>query len=120
MVAIAKSAWAVPTYCHDLGFEMCNVLRESSGLMHLIGLCKPPDQDSNDRHLHEKATFEAARLIEQSLSPENRAYIVEHGLDVVSTNKHRNFPFDVNIINVQLCIQQCSSMVFTEYRGKSN
>ncbi|OQR76933.1 sterile alpha and TIR motif-containing protein 1-like, partial [Tropilaelaps mercedesae] len=83
MLVIVKSAWAVPTYCHDLGFKMCNVLRESSGLAHLVGLCSSKQKDNNDYQLQEKVVFEAASLIEQSLSTENRDYIVNKGTDVV-------------------------------------
>ncbi|XP_022668130.1 uncharacterized protein LOC111253252 isoform X3 [Varroa destructor] len=84
MVVIVKSAWSVPTYCHELGFEVCNVLRETSGLAHLVKLCDEHiNKNSHDRHLQDKLTFEAASLIEQSLSTENRAYIVANGIDKV-------------------------------------
>lgn len=83
-MVIVKSAWSVPTYCHELGFEVCNVLRETSGLAHLVKLCDEHiNKNSHDRHLQDKLTFEAASLIEQSLSTENRAYIVANGIDKV-------------------------------------
>ncbi|KAG5877939.1 hypothetical protein JTB14_005138 [Gonioctena quinquepunctata] len=67
-------AWAVPTYGHELGYELCNALRNSGGLDLIMQNCT-----KSDRHLQ----FSSAKLLEQCLTAENRAYVVEHGLDKV-------------------------------------
>ncbi|XP_064459962.1 NAD(+) hydrolase sarm1-like isoform X2 [Ornithodoros turicata] len=74
MVDIIRKAWAVPTYGHDLGFKMCNILRVNGGLDVLLRNCASDD---------ESLQFASARLLEQCLSTENRSYVVENGLEQV-------------------------------------
>lgn len=69
-----RKAWAVPTFGHDLGFNMCNILRNSGGLDILIQNCT-----SDNAELQ----FSSAQLLEQCLSTENRAYVADNGLEQV-------------------------------------
>ncbi|XP_013789221.1 sterile alpha and TIR motif-containing protein 1-like isoform X1 [Limulus polyphemus] len=69
-----RKAWAVPTNGYDLGFNLCNILRNNGGMDILISNCSC----SND-----ELQFASARLLEQCLSTENRGYVVENGLDSV-------------------------------------
>ncbi|XP_065308487.1 NAD(+) hydrolase sarm1 isoform X2 [Dermacentor albipictus] len=74
MSVIIRKAWAVPTYGHDLGFTMCNILRTNGGLDVILKNCSSAS---------EELQFASARLLEQCLSTENRSYVVEHGLEPV-------------------------------------
>ncbi|KAL1441998.1 hypothetical protein MTO96_000996 [Rhipicephalus appendiculatus] len=74
MSIIIRKAWAVPTYGHDLGFTMCNILRTNGGLDVILKNCSSGS---------EELQFASARLLEQCLSTENRSYVVEHGLESV-------------------------------------
>lgn len=65
-------AWAVPTY--ELGYALCNTFRDCGGMDFLINNCVSKDQ---------KLQFSSARLLEQCLTTENRAYVVENGLEKV-------------------------------------
>ncbi|XP_058796910.1 NAD(+) hydrolase sarm1 isoform X2 [Phymastichus coffea] len=71
---IIRKAWAVPTYGHELGYSLCNTLRLGGGLDILMFNCI-----SNDSKLQ----FSSARLLEQCLTTENRAYVVDNGLEKV-------------------------------------
>ncbi|CAG4989031.1 unnamed protein product [Parnassius apollo] len=70
-----RRAWAVPTYGHELGYSLCNTLRTSGGLDILMENCL----ESNNPELQ----FSSAKLLEQSLTTENRAHVVENGLEKV-------------------------------------
>ncbi|XP_077509864.1 sterile alpha and armadillo motif isoform X2 [Amblyomma americanum] len=74
MSVIIRKAWAVPTYGHDLGFTMCNILRTNGGLDIILKNCSSGS---------EELQFASAKLLEQCLSTENRSYVVEHGLEAV-------------------------------------
>lgn len=65
-------AWAVPTY--ELGYALCNTFRNCGGIDLLINNCVSKDQ---------KLQFSSARLLEQCLTTENRAYVVDNGLEKV-------------------------------------
>lgn len=65
-------AWAVPTY--ELGYSLCNAFRNCGGMDLLINNCMSKDQ---------KLQFSSARLLEQCLTTENRAYVVNNGLEKV-------------------------------------
>lgn len=71
---IVRKAWAVPTHGHEVGYSLSNTLRNQGGLDFLINNCV----DSNDC-----LQFSSARLLEQCLTTENRAYVVENGLEKV-------------------------------------
>lgn len=71
---IIKRAWAVPTFGHELGYSLCNTLRKSGGLDLLMKNCVDIDKDLQ---------FSSARLLEQSLTTENRAHVVDNGLEKV-------------------------------------
>ncbi|CAB3224697.1 unnamed protein product [Arctia plantaginis] len=70
-----RRAWAVQTYGHELGYSLCNILRESGGLDILMTNCL----EKNNSELQ----FSSAKLLEQCLTTENRAHVVENGLDKV-------------------------------------
>lgn len=70
-----RRAWAVPTYGHELGYSLCNTLRTSGGLDILMENCL----ESNNPELQ----FSSAKLLEQCLTTENRAHVVENGLEKV-------------------------------------
>ncbi|CAK1545324.1 unnamed protein product [Leptosia nina] len=70
-----RRAWAVPTYGHELGYSLCNALRTSGGLDILMENCL----ESNNPELQ----FSSAKLLEQCLTTENRAHVVENGLEKV-------------------------------------
>ncbi|XP_067136354.1 NAD(+) hydrolase sarm1-like isoform X1 [Centruroides vittatus] len=71
---IVKRAWAVPNHGNDLGSNMCNILRNTGGLDILINNCTSDNSDLK---------FSSTQLLEQCFSTENRAYIVENGLEQV-------------------------------------
>lgn len=65
-------AWAVPTY--ELGYALCNAFRNCGGMDLLMNNCTSKDP---------KLQFSSARMLEQCLTAENRAYVVENGLEKV-------------------------------------
>ena len=71
---IIKRAWSVPTHGHELGANLCNALKQNGGLDLLMKNCMEGDKDMQ---------FSSARLLEQCLTTENRAHVVENGLDKV-------------------------------------
>lgn len=71
---IIRRAWAVPTYGHELGAGLCNALKQNGGLDLLMKNCMEGDKELQ---------FSSARLLEQCLTTENRAHVVENGLDKV-------------------------------------
>ncbi|XP_017772645.1 PREDICTED: sterile alpha and TIR motif-containing protein 1 isoform X2 [Nicrophorus vespilloides] len=71
---IMHKAWAVPTHGHDLGNALCDALRDGGGLDLLMDNCNKDDRDLR---------FSTARVLEQCLTSENRAYVVKNGLDKV-------------------------------------
>ncbi|KAJ8940838.1 hypothetical protein NQ318_005284 [Aromia moschata] len=71
---VMRKAWAVPTYGHELGYTLCNALRNCGGLDLIMQNCTKGDKDLQ---------FSSAKLLEQCLTTENRAHVVEHGLDKV-------------------------------------
>lgn len=71
---VIRKAWAVPTHGHELGYSLCIALKDSGGLDLLMENCTKGDNDLK---------FSSAKLLEQCLTTENRAYVVENGLDKV-------------------------------------
>lgn len=71
---VVRKAWAVPTYGHELGYSLCNTLRNSGGLDLLMKNCVARDRDLQ---------FSSARLLEQCLTTENRSHVVDNGLEKV-------------------------------------
>ncbi|KAK5645306.1 hypothetical protein RI129_006606 [Pyrocoelia pectoralis] len=71
---VIQKSWAVPTYGHELGYSLCNTLRNCGGLDLIMTNCITSD---------EELQFSSARLLEQCLTTENRAHVVSHGLDKV-------------------------------------
>lgn len=71
---IIRKAWAVPTHGHDLGYTLCSTLRIRGGLDLLMTNCIAGDSELQ---------FASAMLLEQCLTNDNRAHVVEHGLDRV-------------------------------------
>ena len=69
-----KRAWAVPTYGHELGYSLCNVLKNNGGLDVLLENCTSDNS---------KLKFSSAKVLEQCLTTENRGYVVEKGLENV-------------------------------------
>ncbi|KAL5293341.1 SARM1 family protein [Megaselia abdita] len=67
-------AWQVPTYGHELGYSLCNSLRQNGGLDLLMKNCVEGDDDTK---------FSSAKLLEQCLTTENRSHVVENGLEKV-------------------------------------
>lgn len=71
---IIRKAWAVPTHGHQFGYSLCNTLRVKGGLDLLMSNCIVND---------DRLQFSSARLLEQCLTTENRAYVVDNGLEKV-------------------------------------
>lgn len=71
---LIRKVWAVSTYGYDLGSSFCNILRNKGGLDILIQSCSSDDNT---------VQFEGAKLLEQCLSTENRAYVIRNGLEQV-------------------------------------
>ncbi|XP_034244246.1 sterile alpha and TIR motif-containing protein 1 isoform X3 [Thrips palmi] len=69
-----RKAWAVPTLGHELGHTLCSTLRKCGGLELLISNCVDSDRDLQ---------YSSARLLEQCLTTENRAHVVDNGLEKV-------------------------------------
>lgn len=72
---VMQVAWAVQTHGHELGYSLCNELRECGGLDYLMDNCRL----EGDIELK----FSSAKLLEQCLTTENRAHVVQNGLDKV-------------------------------------
>ncbi|XP_064548195.1 NAD(+) hydrolase sarm1 isoform X1 [Drosophila montana] len=70
---VIRRAWAVPTHGHELGYSLCNSLRQSGGLDLLMKNCVQ----------HNDLQFFSAQLLEQCLTTENRSHVVDNGLDKV-------------------------------------
>ncbi|XP_059056966.1 NAD(+) hydrolase sarm1 isoform X4 [Achroia grisella] len=70
-----RRAWAVPTHGHELGYSLCNALRVSGGLDILMANCL----ECSNLDLQ----ISSAKLLEQCLTTENRAHVVENGLEKV-------------------------------------
>lgn len=71
---LMRRAWSVPRHGHELGYSLCNALRVCGALDMLVRNCS-----SDDGELQ----FSSARLLEQCLTTENRAHVVECGLEKV-------------------------------------
>ncbi|XP_046980639.1 NAD(+) hydrolase sarm1 isoform X2 [Schistocerca americana] len=71
---LVRRAWSVPRHGHELGYSLCNALRVCGALDMLVRNCS-----SDDGELQ----FSSARLLEQCLTTENRAHVVECGLEKV-------------------------------------
>ena len=71
---IIRKAWAVPTHGHELGYTLCNTLRTGGGLDMLMSNCVASDT---------ALQFSSAQLLEQCLTTENRAHVVQNGLEKV-------------------------------------
>lgn len=71
---IIRRAWAVPTYGHELGCSLCNTLRNSGGIDLLMTNCITKNGELQ---------FSSAQLLEQCLTTENRAHVVDNGLEKV-------------------------------------
>nr|XP_018900364.1 PREDICTED: sterile alpha and TIR motif-containing protein 1 isoform X3 [Bemisia tabaci] len=69
-----QKAWAVPTHGHELGYSLCNTLRNCGGLDLLMTNCSSTNDDLR---------FSTAKLLEQCLTTENRAHVVANGLEKV-------------------------------------
>ncbi|EEB10024.1 Sterile alpha and TIR motif-containing protein, putative [Pediculus humanus corporis] len=69
-----RKAWEVPTHGHELGYSLCDALRKCGGLDIIMFHCVAADKDLQ---------FSSARLLEQCLTTENRAHVVENGLEKV-------------------------------------
>lgn len=69
-----RKAWSVPTFGHELGYSLCNVLRNNGGMDLLLDNCLSEDSELK---------FTSARVLEQCLTTENRGYVVEKGLENV-------------------------------------
>lgn len=69
-----RKAWAVPMHGHELGYSLCNALRNCGALDILMANCSSEDSELQ---------FSSARVLEQCLTTENRAYVVEYGLEKV-------------------------------------
>ncbi|XP_065209042.1 NAD(+) hydrolase sarm1-like [Planococcus citri] len=67
-------AWSIPTYGYEFGHRLCETMRDYGGLSYLI---------SCSESKYEGVRFSSAKLLEQCLTPGNRAYVVEHGLEKV-------------------------------------
>lgn len=74
---IVRKAWAVPSHGHKFGFSLCNTLRVKGGLDLLMSSCGTEDEGDSE------AQFSSAMLLEQCLTTENRAHVVENGLEKV-------------------------------------
>lgn len=71
---VLRRAWAVPTHGHELGYSLCNSLRQSGGLDLLMKNCVQHNIELQ---------FSSAQLLEQCLTTENRSHVVDNGLDKV-------------------------------------
>jgi hypothetical protein len=69
---VMKAAWKVPGYGHQVGGNLCDTFREMGGLDLLIG---------NFNSQRKDLRVASARLLEQSLTPDNCNYVVEKGFD---------------------------------------
>ncbi|XP_065209040.1 NAD(+) hydrolase sarm1-like [Planococcus citri] len=74
MSEMMTKARSIPTLGYELETCICKIMRECQGLSYLISNC-----DSNN----DAVIFSSAKLLGQCLTPENRAYVVEHGLEKV-------------------------------------
>lgn len=83
---VIERSWGIPTHGHQLGYSLCDKLRINGGLDLLVQNCAEDDK---------KLQFSSARLLEKCLTTENRAHVVDVGLDkVVSFCKKQNVSTD--------------------------
>ncbi|UYV64377.1 SARM1 [Cordylochernes scorpioides] len=69
-----RNAWAIPTLGHDLGFTMCNILRDNACIDIMLANCYSSKEDMR---------LAIAQVFEQCLSTENRDYVVKFGLSKI-------------------------------------
>lgn len=74
MSDMVRKAWAIPNYGHDLGINLCDILRKNGGLKIIVDNCSHDDANLQ---------FRSAELLEQCMSTENRTFVVENGLEKV-------------------------------------
>lgn len=74
MLHMIEEAWAIPGIGRDLAYGLCDVLRNDGGLEILIGNC-----DSNNHDIQ----LGSARLLEQSMTVQNRDEVAKQGLEIV-------------------------------------
>ncbi|XP_037092455.1 NAD(+) hydrolase sarm1-like isoform X3 [Pollicipes pollicipes] len=74
MDIMMRSAWTVPTYGHEIGSSLCDVIRDNGGLDVLISSCNTGSKEMD---------LKSARVLGQCLTTTNRHYVVERGLDNV-------------------------------------
>lgn len=83
---VIERSWGIPMHGHQLGYSLCDKLRLNGGLDLLVQNCAEDDKNLQ---------FSSARLLEKCLTTENRAYVVDVGLDkVVSFCKKQNVSTD--------------------------
>ncbi len=81
-------AWEVPSFGHEIGNTLCDILRNNGGLDLLIENCVSD---------HPDLQYQSARLLQQCLVTENRGYVVEKGLDKV-VEVAKNYTTDIRNI----------------------
>ena len=78
-------AWEVPSFGHDMGNTLCDILRNNGGLDLLIHSCVSD---------HRELQYNSAKLLQQCLVTENRGYVVDKGLDKV-VEVAKNYTTDI-------------------------
>ena len=81
-------AWEVPSFGHEIGVTLCDILRKNGGLDLLI------DNLQTD---NENLQYQSAKLLQQCLVTENRGYVIEVGLDKV-VNVAKTYTEDISNI----------------------
>ena len=81
-------AWEVPSFGHEIGVTLCDILRKNGGLDLLI------DNLQTD---NENLQYQSAKLLQQCLVTENRGYVIEVGLHKV-VNVAKTYTEDISNI----------------------
>ena len=76
MLGMIEQAWATPTIGRDLAYGLCDVLRTDGGLDILIDNCDPETSSY-------KIKLGSAKVLEQSMTVENREFVADKGLGVI-------------------------------------
>lgn len=75
MLSMIEQAWATPSIGRDLAYGLCDVLRDDGGLDILIDNC-----DTSGSY---KVKLGSAKVLEQSMTVENREVVADKGLEVI-------------------------------------
>ncbi len=82
---MVTKSWEVPSFGHEMGNTLCDMMRNNGGLDILMENCVSD---------HKELQYQSAKLLQQCLMTENRGYVVEKGLEKV-VDLAKNYTVDI-------------------------